>query len=337
MTTYRPKLDLRETQRAICDVKELFQRKLAHALNLTRVSAPLFVRSGTGINDDLNGIERPVSFDVKALGDRAEIVQSLAKWKRLALAEYGFGVGEGIYTDMNAVRPDETLDELHSIYVDQWDWEAVIPPEERTLACLEDAVGRIYGAIRATGLAIAGKYPACACPLPEHITILHTEKLARLYPGLDRPAREDRICEEHGAVFLAGIGAPLADGLPYDGRAPDYDDWSTETELGPGLNGDILVWSPVLGRAMELSSMGIRVDARALRVQLEASGSAKRADLPFHRRLLEGRLPETMGGGIGQSRLCMFYLHKRHIGEVQCGLWPEEVRDRLAGQGVNLL
>jgi aspartate--ammonia ligase len=337
MRPYVPVLDLRQTETAIREIKELFQRALVEALNLSRVSAPLFVRAGTGVNDDLNGVERPVSFEIPALGCRAEVVQSLAKWKRLALADYGFAPGEGLYTDMNAVRPDETPDETHSLYVDQWDWEAVIREDQRTLAHLERTARRIYGAVVSVERELCRRYPALEPSLPDELAVVHALELERMYPDLPRPERESRLCERHGAAFVVGIGAPLADGAPHDRRAPDYDDWITPTERGPGLNGDLLVWNRALGRALELSSMGIRVDAQALRLQLEAAGRGHHAALHYHRRLLAGELPFTIGGGIGQSRLCMQYLQKRHIGEVQCGLWPDDARARLAREGVALL
>lgn len=335
---YRPLLDLRQTERAIRLIKEFFQINLAERLHLLRVTAPLFVLSGTGVNDDLSGVERPVSFPVKALAEaRAEIVQSLAKWKRMALADYGFTAGEGIYTDMNAIRPDENLDEMHSLYVDQWDWERVITPAERNIDFLFSIVTDIYEVIHRTEQYLAGVFPEIFPVLPSSIFFIHTLELERRYPELTRQAREDRICREHGAVFLAGIGAPLADGRPHDSRAPDYDDWSTPTRLGPGLNGDILVWNPLLERAFELSSMGIRVDGMALRKQLALTGHEERAALFFHRRLLAGELTLSIGGGIGQSRLCMFFLRKLHIGEVQNSLWPEDMRARLRENGIPLL
>lgn len=336
--TYQPVLDLRQTERAIRLIKEFFQINLAAELNLARVSAPLLVPSGTGLNDNLNGVERPVSFPVKSLdGRQAEIVQSLAKWKRLALAEYGFRPGEGLYTDMNAIRPDEDLDETHSIYVDQWDWELILRPEERNLSTLLDIVQRLYSVIRRTEQHVALNYSQITTVLPSRIHCLHALELARLYPDLPPREREHRICQAWGAVFVIGIGAPLADGNPHDGRAPDYDDWTTTTELGPGLNGDILVWNPVLGRALELSSMGIRVDPETMRRQLALAGNQDREHLMFHRRLLAGELPQTIGGGIGQSRLCMFFLRKAHIGEVQAGLWPEALHENLARQNILLL
>ncbi len=336
--SYKPSLDLRQTERVIRMIKEYFQTNLADELNLLRVSAPLFVLAGTGINDNLNGVERPISFPIKGMnGDHAEIVQSLAKWKRMALADYGFAPGEGIYTDMNAIRPDELLDDIHSIYVDQWDWERVMGPQERRLSFLYWVVERIYDVIRRTEQHVAAKYPAIRPVLPEKIQFVHSEELERRWPELSPREREGRICEELKAVFVIGIGAALSNGKPHDGRAPDYDDWSTPTDRGPGLNGDIFVWNPVLGRAFELSSMGIRVDAESLKRQLGLTKTQERAELFFHRRLLAGDLPQTIGGGIGQSRLCMFFLRKIHVGEVQCSVWPAAMREELKRQNVMLL
>ncbi len=335
---YRPLLDLRETERAIRSIKEYFQINLAAELELLRVSAPLFVAADTGINDNLNGVERPISFAVKALnGRKAEIVQSLAKWKRMALADYGIPPGEGIYTDMNAIRPDELLDDTHSIYVDQWDWERVMRPDERNLDFLRQIVERIYDVISRTEEYVAEKYPAIKPLLPPQIHFIHTEELERRYPDLSPREREQRICREKKAVFVIGIGSPLSNGKPHDGRAPDYDDWTTPTDLGPGLNGDIFIWNPVLGRAFELSSMGIRVDAEALKRQLAMTRTEERAGLLFHRRLLAGELPQSIGGGIGQSRLCMYFLRKAHIGEVQSSIWPDDMREELRRRNVVLL
>ena len=292
----------------------------------------------TGINDNLNGVELPASFAVKGMGGaRAEIVQSLAKWKRMALADYGFAPGEGIYTDMNAIRPDEVMDDIHSIYVDQWDWERVMGSGERNLAFLCEMVERIYQVIYRTERHVCERFPVIAPMLPERIEFVHSEELARRYPDLSPREREDVITCKHGAVFIIGIGAPLPDGKPHDGRAPDYDDWTTPGERGTGLNGDIFVWNAVLGRSFELSSMGIRVDAEALRRQLAIRGMQERLELPWHRRLLAGGLPQTIGGGIGQSRLCMLYLRKRHVGEVQCSIWPDELRESLKRDGICLL
>lgn len=336
---YRPLLDPRRTEEAIRDIKDFFETNLAFELNLVRVTAPLFVRAGTGINDDLNGVERPACFAVKALeGAEVQLVQSLAKWKRLALAELGFAPGEGLYTDMNAVRPDETLDNTHSIYVDQWDWERVILSRERTAALLQGVVRRIYDVIRRTEKFVAYRHPAIEPALPESITFVHSEELLQRFPGLTARERETEICRQCGAVFVSGIGAALSDGQPHDGRAPDYDDWSTPDEDGrPGLNGDILVWNPVLNSVLELSSMGIRVDAESLLRQLAVTGTETRKDLFWHRKLLAGKMPFSIGGGIGQSRLCMFYLRKAHIGEIQAGIWPEEMLDRCRRNNVFLL
>ena len=335
---YRPILDLRQTERAIRRIKEHFQDHLADALNLTRVSAPLFVLADTGVNDNLNGVERPASFPIKAMGDRrAEIVQSLAKWKRMALADYGFEPDEGLYTDMNAIRPDEDLGPMHSLYVDQWDWERVMTPQQRSVTFLEEVVRAIYGVIRQTEQYVAELHPEIPPSLPADITFMHTSELERQYPDADRLERENRAAKQYGAVFIRGIGGPLADGQPHDGRAPDYDDWWTPTEKGPGLNGDIVVWNPILGRSFELSSMGIRVNAESLRQQLKLRGCEERAKLLFHRRLLNGELPLTLGGGIGQSRLCMLYLRKAHVGEVQSSIWPEEIRAQCEQHNIPLL
>ncbi len=335
---YEPLLDLRTTERAIRVIKEFFQTNLAKELSLLRVSAPLFVLGDTGINDNLNGVERPASFAIKAMGGRrAEMVQSLAKWKRMALADYGFKPGEGIYTDMNAIRPDEVLDELHSMYVDQWDWERVITAEDRNLPFLFSIVERIYEVIHRTERHVAESHPAIEPVLPSKIEFVHSEELERRFPDLSSGEREDRICEELRAVFVIGIGAALSNGNPHDGRAPDYDDWTTPTDRGPGLNGDIIVWNPVLGRAFELSSMGIRVDAKTLKRQLAITRDEDRLELLFHRRLLAGELPLSIGGGIGQSRLCMFFLRKAHIGEVQSSIWPDEMREELKRQNITLL
>jgi aspartate--ammonia ligase len=336
---YRPLLDTRRVEAGIKDIKDFFEEHLARALNLRRVTAPLFVRSGTGINDDLNGVEQPIRFRVKNDGNtQAEIVQSLAKWKRLALARYGFGIGEGLYTDMNAIRPDETIDNLHSIYVDQWDWEKVIAPAEHNADTLKQVVRLIYEVICRTEFHIASQHPAIRPVLPEQITFVSSEELYERYPNLHPRQREDRICKEHRAVFVIGIGAELPDGQPHDGRAPDYDDWTTpRADGGRGLNGDILLWNPVLGRAFEISSMGVRVDADALRRQLEIRGMQERAQLMFHRMLLADRLPQSIGGGIGQSRLCMFFLRAAHIGEVACGIWPQAMEEACQKAGIMLL
>ncbi len=336
---YRPLLGVRETERAIQEIKDFFQLSLATELNLTRVTAPLFVLSGTGLNDDLNGVERAVSFPVKSLGDRrAEVVHSLAKWKRLALAEYGFKKGFGLYTDMNAIRADEDLDAIHSLYVDQWDWERVIDESERSLDFLSRIVRKIYAAIKRLEFRMHDLYPSLPLELPEDIVFVHAEDALARYPKLSSREREDALAKEHGAVFLIGIGGALADGKAHDGRAPDYDDWSTPTSEGhKGLNGDILVWNEVLGRSFELSSMGIRVDVAALERQLAISGKESRKEFFFHKELLAGRLPLSIGGGIGQSRLCMYALRKAHIGEIQVGLWPDSMRVECAAAGIPLL
>jgi aspartate--ammonia ligase len=336
---YRPLLPVREVELAIKIIKDFFERNLAAALNLTRVTAPYFVRRGTGINDDLNGIERPVRFQVKEDGEaEVEIVQSLAKWKRLALARYGFREGEGLYTDMNAIRPDDQLDNTHSIYVDQWDWERIMAPGQRSFETLKEIVRAIYDVVRRTELHMASHYSSLHPTLPVDIAFVTAEELCKRWPDVSPREREERICREHRAVFIAGIGADLADGKPHDGRAPDYDDWSTpRPDGGKGLNGDIFLFNPVLERAFEISSMGIRVDAEALRRQLKIRGMEERAELFFHRALLEGKLPQTIGGGLGQSRLCMFYLRTAHIGEVAVGIWPRDMEEACARGNVFLL
>ncbi len=336
---YKPLLNLKETEKAIRLIKEFFQINLAVELNLIRVTAPLFVKAGTGINDDLNGVEKPVSFNVKALENMGvEIVQSLAKWKRMMLADYGINHGEGIYTDMNAIRPDEILDNLHSIYVDQWDWEQVISTEERNLNFLKCIVRKIYQVIKRTEKYISQQYDIIQPILPEEVTFVHSEELEEKYSNLTPQERERIICKKHGSVFIIGIGANLKNGKPHDGRAPDYDDWSTPTYNGyKGINGDILVYYPILDIAYELSSMGIRVDAEALKRQLQITGDIDREKLLFHKRLLNGELPQSIGGGIGQSRLCMFYLRKAHIGEIQASIWPDEMIQKCREYNIFLL
>jgi aspartate--ammonia ligase len=338
-TSYHSLLSLQETEQGIKAIKDFFQAGLAAQLRLRRVTAPLFVRSGLGINDDLNGVERPVRFAIGDMGDaQAEIVQSLAKWKRLTLAEYRIPPGYGIYTDMNAIRPDEELDNIHSLYVDQWDWEAVMRSEDRTAAYLRRYVDGIYNVLLQTEYMVYEKYPAIRPILPEKITYIHAEELLQRYPGMTPKEREKAICRECGAVFVMGIGAALSDGMPHDGRAADYDDWSTVAENGlKGLNGDILLWNPVLECAFEISSMGIRVDAEALKRQLEIRGQQERAELYFHRQLLAGALPQSIGGGIGQSRLCMFFLRKGHIGEIQSSIWPDDMRAACKAHGMPLI
>jgi aspartate--ammonia ligase len=335
---YQPLLDTHDTEVAIRQIKTYFQENLAFELNLLRVTAPLFVRSGTGINDNLNGVELPVTFCAKGLEANVEIVQSLAKWKRLHLADFNYQPGQGIYTDMNAIRPDEILDNLHSLYVDQWDWERVMVPEERSLDFLKDIVRRIYAVIQRTERYVGYQFPAIKPALPETITFIHSEALEAEYPDLEPGERELAVCRKYGAVFIIGIGAALRSGQPHDGRASDYDDWSTPTGDGlRGLNGDILVYYPLLDCAYELSSMGIRVDQAAMLRQLEIRGNQERSSLLFHRRLLNGELPQSIGGGIGQSRLCMFYLRKAHIGEVQSSLWPEAMISRCRTHNITLL
>ena len=320
---------LENTEKAIKAVKDMFQSNLSAQLALLRVTAPIVVLSGTGINDDLNSVERPVSFPIKSLNEqKAEVVHSLAKWKRLKLGELGIRPGRGIYTDMNALRPDEDLDNLHSIYVDQWDWEKVIRKEDRHLAFLKMTVRRIYEAIKVTENRLYVEFPEITPELPEDIFFIHAEELRRRYPDLTPKERENAIVKEHKAVFIIGIGGALGDGTIHDGRAADYDDWSTPNEDGfLGLNGDILLWNKLLDCAFEVSSMGIRVDEAAMLRQLEIRGQSWKKDLYFHRKLLAGELPYTIGGGIGQSRLCMYLLRKAHIGEIQAAIWPEAMRE----------
>lgn len=336
---YQALLDMNKTEQGIKLIKEFFQQNLSTELRLRRVTAPLFVMQGLGINDDLNGVERPVTFPIKDLGDKkAEVVHSLAKWKRLTLAEYHVQPGYGVYTDMNAIRADEELDNLHSLYVDQWDWEAVVTREQRTLAFLKDIVERIYAAIRRTEYLVCETYEQIRPFLPETIHFIHSEDLLQMYPNLTPKEREDAICKKYGAVFIIGIGGKLSDGKKHDGRAPDYDDWSTVAENGKaGLNGDILIWYPVLQRSFELSSMGIRVDKDALLRQLKLEGKEDREKLYFHQRLLRDELPLSIGGGIGQSRLCMVLLHKAHIGEIQASIWPDDMRRECAKLGMPLI
>lgn len=336
---YKALLDMKRTEQGIKLIKDFFQENLSTELRLSRVTAPLFVLKGLGINDDLNGVERPVTFHIKDLAEaEAEVVHSLAKWKRLTLAEYGIEPGYGVYTDMNAIRADEELDNLHSLYVDQWDWEAVITAEQRNLDFLKNVVERIYSAIRRTEYLTCETYPELKPFLPEKIHFIHSEDLLEMYPDLSPKEREDEICRKYGAVFLIGIGGKLSNGEKHDGRAPDYDDWSTPTDdRRAGLNGDILIWYPLLGRSFELSSMGIRVDKEALLRQLALEGKEDRTQLYFHRQLLDGKLPLSIGGGIGQSRLCMLLLHKAHIGEIQASIWPEDMRRECREAGMPLI
>lgn len=336
---YKTLLDLKQTEQGIKSIKDFFQLSLAAELRLRRVTAPLFVLRGRGINDDLSGVERPVTFPIKDLQDRkAEIVHSLAKWKRLTLADYEIERGYGIYTDMNAIRPDEELDNLHSIYVDQWDWEVTIGKQDRTPAYLKAVVQRIYSVLLQTEYMVYEQFPWIKPSLPAEIHFIHAEELRQKYSDLDPKERENRICKEYGAVFVVGIGADLGDGQKHDMRAPDYDDWSSEGENGlPGLNGDILLWNPLLGCAFELSSMGIRVDKKALLRQLKLSGTEERKSLYFHQKLINDKLPLSIGGGIGQSRLCMFLLRKAHVGEIQASIWPEDMIERCAAHGIPLI
>lgn len=339
---YKPLLNPRQTEGAIKEIKDFFQMNLASELRLRRVTAPLFVEQGKGINDDLNGVERAVRFPVKDMeGTVCEIVHSLAKWKRLTLAEYGIEPGYGIYTDMNAIRADEELDNIHSLYVDQWDWERVIMESQRSPEFLKDIVRRIYSTLLRTEYMVCEKYPSIKPILPDEIHFIHAESLRRRFPGLSPKEREDAVCRELGAVFVMGIGCELGDGSKHDGRSADYDDWSTpavyDGERLPGLNGDILVWNPVLERSLELSSMGIRVDREALLRQLTIAGEEFKATLYFHRKLLAGDLPLSVGGGIGQSRLCMFFLRKAHIGEIQASVWPAEMRVTCEKNNIHLI
>ena len=327
---YKSNLSLIETEIAIKKVKDFFEAKLAETLNLTRVSAPLFLENGSGLNDNLNGVERPVSFDMLAIEDsNIEIVHSLAKWKRFALHRYKFEAGSGLYTDMNAIRRDEELDNLHSIYVDQWDWEKVITKEDRNIDTLKDTVRKIFSVFKSTEDFVSSEYPSIEKILPEDITFVTSQELEDMYPSLTSKERENAITKEHKAVFILGIGDELKSGEKHDGRSPDYDDWK--------LNGDILFYDPLLNSAIELSSMGIRVDKAALEYQLQKSGCEDRRNLPFHKALLEEKLPLTMGGGIGQSRICMFFLRKAHIGEVQASIWDEYTHKQCEAANIELL
>ncbi len=327
---YVSPLTIRETEVAIKEIKDYFERSLAKSLHLTRVSAPLFVKPESGLNDNLNGVERPVSFGIKEQEDTpAEIVHSLAKWKRYALKHYGFHSGEGLYTDMSAIRRDEDTDNIHSIYVDQWDWEKVISKEERNMETLQYTVRKVYSALKETEDYISRRYNYIEPLLPDDIFFITSQELEDLYPGCDAKEREHRLAKEKGAIFVAQIGKVLASGEKHDGRAPDYDDWE--------LNGDILVWNPVLEQGFELSSMGIRVSEESLQLQLKLDGKEERKELPFHKSLIAKELPYTVGGGIGQSRICMFFLEKLHIGEVQASIWPEEMVEEFTKIGAHFL
>ena len=336
---YKSALTPEETERGIKLVKDFFQQSLSKALKLRRVTAPLFVLQGQGINDDLSGVERAVSFPVKDLDDaRAEVVHSLAKWKRMSLSEYKIRPGHGIYTDMNAIRADESLGNLHSLYVDQWDWERTITASNRNLGFLRRIVRQIYSAMLDTEEFICTCYPQLRPFLTRSIHFIHSEELLQMYPGMTAKEREDAICHKFGSVFIIGIGGALSNGEPHDLRAPDYDDWSTPNEDGfTGLNGDLLVWNPILGRAFEVSSMGIRVNEESMRRQLAISGKTERESLYFHSLLLSGKLPLSIGGGIGQSRLCMLFLQKAHIGEIQASIWPEQQRAACRRAGIKLI
>ena len=338
-TPYRPLLDLKQTELAIKQIKETFQLNLSSSLRLRRVTAPLFVLQGRGLNDDLNGVENAVSFPIQDMdGAVAEVVHSLAKWKRVTLAEYNIAQGYGIYTDMNAIRAHEELDNLHSLYVDQWDWERVINERERSVEFLKKIVTEIYSAILHTEFTLSECYPQLKPSLPDSIKFIHSEELRAAYPALTPKEREETITKKYGAVFIIGIGNELGDGKPHDNRAPDYDDYSTPNEDGFfGLNGDLMIWSDVLGKAMELSSMGIRVDREALLHQLKKSGKEEHKELYFHRRMLNDELPLSIGGGIGQSRLCMLLLKKAHIGEIQSSIWPEEMRSRCKEMNIPII
>ena len=327
---YDPRLSVRETQEAIKYIRDMFQKEFGKEMNLERISAPLFVEKNSGLNDDLNGTERKVSFDLAEIpGNTLEVVQSLAKWKRMALARYGFQPGEGLYTNMNAIRRDEELDNLHSCYVDQWDWEKVITKEQRTTETLRSVVQQIFKVIKHMEHEVWYKYPQAVKRLPEDIYFITSEELREKYPDRTPKERENLITKEYGCVFVMQIGDKLGDGIPHDGRAPDYDDWS--------LNGDILFWYETLGCALEVSSMGIRVDEVSLAEQLKKTGCEERKELPYHKMLLSGKLPYTIGGGIGQSRLCMLLLDRAHVGEVQASVWPEEMRKTCAAHKIILL
>ena len=336
---YKPLLDLKQTELGIKQIKEFFQINLSSELRLRRVTAPLFVLKGMGINDDLNGVERPVSFPIKDLGEaQAEVVHSLAKWKRLTLSEYNIEPGYGIYTDMNAIRADEELGNLHSLYVDQWDWERVITAADRNIDFLKEIVTRIYAAMVRTEYMVYEMYPQIKPCLPEKLHFIHAEELRQLYPAMSPKEREQAITKRYKAVFLVGIGCKLGDGKRHDGRAPDYDDYTTPGLNGlPGLNGDLLLWDEPLQRNIELSSMGIRVDKASLLKQLKLAGEEKRLEPYFHKRLMDDTLPLSIGGGIGQSRLCMFYLRKAHIGEIQASIWPEQMRRECSEHNIHLI
>lgn len=336
---YKPIINLQQTELGITKIKDFFQSNLSAALRLRRVTAPLFVLRGTGLNDDLNGVERAVNFPIKDMDDaRAEVVHSLAKWKRVTLADYEIERGYGIYTDMNAIRADEELGNIHSLYVDQWDWERVMSAEERNIDFLKKIVKRIYSTLLRTEYLISESFPDIKPCLPSDIKFIHSEELRQMYPNLTPKEREYQIAKQFKAVFIIGIGGELGDGKKHDGRAPDYDDWTSAGEKGlPGLNGDIILWNPVLELPLEISSMGIRVDKEALLKQLELTGKQDRLELYFHKRLVDGTLPLSIGGGIGQSRLCMFFLRKAHIGEIQASIWPDDMRMECEKLNIHLI
>ncbi|GBU08501.1 asparagine synthetase A [Bacteroidales bacterium] len=337
--SYKASLNLAETEKGIKIIKDFFQQNLSSELRLRRTTAPLFVLKGTGINDDLGGSERAVSFPIKDLNDaKAEVVHSLAKWKRLTLADYATQEGYGIYTDMNAIRADEELGNLHSLYVDQWDWELVMNESQRNINFLKEIVTRIYAAMVRTEYMVYEAFPQIKPTLPKEIKFIHSEELLQAYPNMSPKEREDAISKKYGAVFIFGIGCVLSNGEKHDNRAPDYDDWSSIAENGlPGLNGDLMIWNDVLDRSVEISSMGIRVNPEIMLKQLELSNTQERETLYFHQRLLSGSLPQTIGGGIGQSRLCMFYLRKAHIGEIQASIWPEDMKKECLESGINII
>ncbi|MFH0798185.1 MAG: aspartate--ammonia ligase [Candidatus Woesearchaeota archaeon] len=338
MKTYKPKLDFFETEKGIKLVKDTFEHNLSQSLNLVRVTAPRFLVTGTGLQDDLAGTQTPVAFRTKFRDEDVEIVHSLAKWKRYTLGRHGFKEGHGLYTDMDAIRKDEDVDDIHSVYVDQWDGERVIGTEERSIGFLEDVVRKIYSSITETAEVIHAAFPSLRAYRPKEITFVHCEDAESRYPSLSSTGREHKLAEEYGAVFLIGIGYPLKSGKPHDLRAADYDDWSTETYGGRhGLNGDIIVWDETRGKSLELSSMGIRVDRGSMQRQLDMCGLSYRQELPFHKSVIEDRMPLSIGGGIGQSRLCMLLLQKAHIGEVQSSVWPEFYLKEMEGKGMLIL
>jgi aspartate--ammonia ligase len=336
---YQPLLDLKQTEKAIKLVKDFFELNLSSELQLRRVTAPLFVLKGTGVNDDLNGTENKVSFAIKDMnGQVAEVVNSLAKWKRMMLADYNIPCCFGLYTDMNAIRPDEVLDNIHSLYVDQWDWERNMAEGDRNIEFLKFIVRKIFNVLKRTEYLVYESYPHIKPVLPNEITFVHSEDLLEMYPNLSSKERENEFCKKHGAIFVIGIGNKLKNGEPHDGRAPDYDDWVSETVNGyHGLNGDIILWNPVLESAFEISSMGIRVNKESLVKQLEISGASERKNYMFHKRLINGELPQSIGGGLGQSRICMYFLRKAHIGEIQSSIWPAEMAEECKKNNIVLI